>query len=461
MSASLCRWESVFGVILATIVSATVLPGVSGPAGAEESDRQKLMRVINETRQAARQASDPLEAYTVLASAFKRAESDAARNAIGQIYATLLAELGRYRDAAKIFPFGPGDGRGGEPPARSGGCGWQVVSAAEVIAERAAGFDVVMVNEAHHVARTRWLTYLLLAPLRELGYTHLAMEALSDEDEDLAERGFAVAESGHYIREPVFAELVREALRLGYALVAYEPDSPDDDEASRQNPQQRRETGQAENLAAVLEKDPDARMLVHAGYAHIFRDQELFGARPMIDEFERITGLSTLAVDQTNTLAGDDPDKPGKHFDAALGAIDAPGRDGTPLLTVPSVLRDADGSLWSLRPDNFDISVLVPRGEAPGRGSQWLSLGGRRQAQVLDGEPCRQSFPCLIEARYADESEAAVPADRALLLEPSEEPLLWLMSGCYRIRVFTESGVESMERCFGSQPGADRADSGA
>lgn len=129
-----------------------------------------------------------------------------------------------------------------------------------------------------------------------------------------------------------------------------------------------------------------------------------------------------------------------------------------PSLTVLSVLRDADGSLWSLRPENFDISVLVPSGENPGRGNQWLSLGGSRQAQVLDGEPCHQSYPCLIEGRYADEPDAAVPADRVLRLEASDKPLLWLKPGCYCLRVLTQSGEETKEYCVDSVSGADQAD---
>lgn len=419
---------------------------LSGQSGAEDPGRDELLRMINETRQAARQASNPLEAYSVVASAYERSESDAARNALGQTYAALLAQLGRYNDAAKIFPFGPGDGRGGSHPDCPNKCGWRVEPAAEAIAERGADFRVVMVNEAHHVARTRWLTYLLLEPLREQGYTHLALEALDADDTRLAERGFAVTDSGHYVREPVFAELVREALHLGYVLVAYEPDSPKNDGASRQELQQRRETGQARNLARVFDDVPDARMLVHAGYAHIFRNQKLFGARPMIDEFERITGLFTLAVDQTNTLAGDDPDKPGKHFDTVLEAIDP---DNESSMTEPSALRDADGSLWSLRPDNFDISVLVPRFTGTRSERRWLSLDGRRQAHMLENQPCRQSLPCLIEARYADDPDATVAADRALLRAPSDESVLWLKPGCYRIRIFTGSGQETMDWCVG------------
>ena len=430
-------------VVACAAISAMAL---SGPITAEQPDRDELLRMINETREAARQAANPLEAYRVVASAYERSESDAARNAIGQTYAALLAELGRNRDAAKVFPFGPGDGRGGTHPDCPDRCSWRVEPAAEAIAESAADFRVIMVNEAHHVPRSRWLTYLLLEPLRERGYTHLALEALDAGDTRLAEREFAVTDSGHYVREPVFAELVREALRLGYVLVAYEPDSQDDDGVGRQELQQRRETGQARNLASVFEENSDARLLVHAGYAHIFRNQELFGARPMIDEFERITGLSTLAVDQTNTLAGDDPDKPGKHFDAVLETIDTVDAS---LLTAPSVLRGTDGSFWSLRPNNFDISILVPRFTVTRSESHWLSLGERRQAHALDGQPCGRSIPCLIEARYAEDPKAAVAADRALLRTSSDEPVLWLKPGCYRIRIFTSPGSKTMNRCVG------------
>ena len=47
----------------------------------------------------------------------------------------------------------------------------------------------------------------------------------------------------------------------------------------------------------------------------------------------------------------------------------------------------------------------------------WADLDGLRKAYFVTGDFCQKQFPCLIEARYANEGEDAIPADR-LVLDP-------------------------------------------
>lgn len=69
--------------------------------------------------------------------------------------------------------------------------------------------------------RDRLLTLELLEPLRDRGFTHLALEALWWGD-PINERGYPTDETGYYVNDVVFAELVRTALALGYELIPYE-----------------------------------------------------------------------------------------------------------------------------------------------------------------------------------------------------------------------------------------------
>ncbi|MGZ7352753.1 hypothetical protein ACXWRV_09360, partial [Streptococcus pyogenes] len=64
-----------------------------------------------------------------------------------------------------------------------------------------------------------------------------------------------------YLHEPLYGEIVRQAIHLGYTLVPYDSNAQTIAE---------REAEQASNIyRQVFARDPQARLLVHAGYAHI------------------------------------------------------------------------------------------------------------------------------------------------------------------------------------------------
>ncbi|HEX5755423.1 MAG TPA: hypothetical protein VFY12_03620 [Arenimonas sp.] len=317
--------------------------------------------------------------------------------------------------------------------------------AVDAIVARAASEQVVMINEAHHVARTRWLTLSLLAPLRRQGFTHLALEALYEDGDALQKRGHAQTESGYYLQEPVFAELVREALRLGYQLHRYEyqGDAPE---------QQARETGQAENLHALLRENPKARVLVHAGYAHIYRNDpaSLFGVRTMVEEFERLSGVRALTVEQSYLF--DRPDRDNNHpaYERGWTAWQRDQGEATPR---PFVLLDATGTPWSMKPDVFDISVFLP----VAADGAWRSLDGRHRLRTLPDSLCAGQRPCLLEARHADEPAEALPVDRQWL-ENGEAAALWLPPGCFRLRSISRERAVDDERSICFEPAGKAID---
>ena len=71
-----------------------------------------------------------------------------------------------------------------------------------------------------------------------------------------------------------------------------------------------------------------------------------------------------------------------------------------------------DGSPWSLR-KGYDVSVIFPLEHlTEDQRPAWLALDGLRQAYPVSGDMCRSQYPCMVEARYIDESESAIPADR-------------------------------------------------
>ncbi|GHB93730.1 hypothetical protein [Thermomonas carbonis] len=353
-------------------------------------------------------------------------QDEYARNLSTQMLATHLSFLGRPVDALQSFPYRGSNAPQSDLPVPSD---WMTVPASDWIAVQADAYRVIMVNEAHHAPQTRVLTIALLQRLRAKGYTHLAVEALLNDGTDPMPGGYPVRKSGIYTREPIFAELLREAVRLGYALLPYEPND------QGEQTQQQRESGQARAIAAVLAENPTSKVLVHAGYAHIGEAQEGLpdDARPMAMELATMSGLALLTIDQTSTRSHEagDIDTVGRRL-ATQFAVD-----------VASVLVSIEGdNAWSNRPGLNDASVLLPATPTQVLRPDWLALEGKRQAVAIDLTGCLGHLPCLAEARHADEGDDAIPADQFLMLVAGEAATpLYLAPGRYRLRLLGADGA--------------------
>ncbi|HEV7122024.1 MAG TPA: hypothetical protein VGN24_01190, partial [Rhodanobacter sp.] len=82
--------------------------------------------------------------------------------------------------------------------------------------------------------------------------------------------------------------------------------------------------------------------------------------------------------------------------------------------TAPIVFVSQSGTPWSLRP-GYDVSIWFPPQVIRRGRPTWLSLGGERKPYYVDGDRCNRHVPCLVEARYANEGDDAIPADRVVL----------------------------------------------
>jgi len=356
-------------------------------------------------------------------------------------------ELGLYDQAVFGFPLKNSLPEGLKLPTPAE---WKSADAVDAIATLAAQRRIVMVNEAHHDGHTRQLTLELLPRLRALGFTYFAAEALGENDPGLAKRGYPVRKSGtEYLRDPMYGDIVREAIRLGYTIVPYDNGLTG----------QARETAQAETLyRRVFAKDPHARLFVHAGYAHIDKAPGRLGTwRPMAMQLEALTGLVPLSIDQTDFL------------ETGLDGSDAYHRLARAFPSdKPEVLLDRQtGQPWSARPAAYDVNVILPPTlsiEAFGKykygyrvdyeqaalphvidhnemqRAGWLSLGGTRRPYAIGAALCRGMIPCVVDAYYPGEPDDAIAADRYAFMGSTETTRLYLRPGTYRLRASDSDG---------------------
>ena len=362
--------------------------------------RDQQLDAINKSESIMRRADqerDLLAQYQVLRHAYAADGRPAFRAIFGQYLSWYQSFIGDYKDAERSFSIDqkplPDDAASpiGQP-------GWHPVPALEYIPRLAKQYRVVFLNEAHNIALTRTLTVRLLRPLREEGFNVFAVETLYHSDIDaLNKRGYPVAGSGFYTREPIYAEMVRTALRLGYKVIAYEADAEHTGDA--------REAQQAENLWRVLKNDPNAKLVVNAGYAHIQKKGKFLGAQSMAEHFIADSGMQPLSVEQTILIP---------HLDSAMNHPDYDSIIAALHPAQPIVFVDKDGKPWSLRP-GYDVSVIFPEEQFEYGRPTWASLWGARVPYSVGGSACQRHWPCMVAARYADEGEDAVPADRMVL----------------------------------------------
>jgi len=314
----------------------------------------------------------------------------------GQYLSWYQTYIGDYNAARATFSIAQPTQKDDGPSPSSGG--WQLRPAADVILEMTKDRKAVFFNEAHSAPITRTLTIQLLAKLREQGFNYFAAETLYLTDNDLNKRGYPIPATGFYTNEPLYGEMVRTALQLGFTVVAYDAEN-----AGVGDP---RERAGAENLYnKVFKKDPNARLVVNAGFAHVQKSGKYLGGTSMGEFFHKISGIDPLTIEQTMMIQHARPDQDHPYYLAVTHGQQ---------FKVPSVFVDGSKT-WTLKPNEYDMSVIFPPQESASERPDWLRLGGLRVPYAVAGDVCNTHFPCLVEARYSSEGADSIPADRVVL----------------------------------------------
>ncbi|HJT97188.1 MAG TPA: hypothetical protein VJ696_02650, partial [Rhodanobacteraceae bacterium] len=208
--------------------------------------------------------------------------------------------------------------------------GYTSRSAIDGIAALAHGRKAVFFNEAHNVPLTRTLTVEILARLRADGYNYFAAETVYASDTGLQARGYPVEKSGFYTMEPISGEMVRTALKLGFKVIGYESEKEGNGDV--------REYDQAKNLyERTFKKDPNARVVVNAGYAHIQENGRYLGGQSMAQHFRKMSGIDPLTVEQTMLIEHPPGTENHPYYHAVVDKLKP---------TEPIIFVDKDGKPW-------------------------------------------------------------------------------------------------------------------
>jgi hypothetical protein len=292
----------------------------------------------------------------------------------------------------------------------------------------ANNYRVIMLNEAYNKPLHRAFAYSLLDALYNRGFRYLAMEMLNPmPDQELTKLTY---KTGHFATEPVAGELIRQALDLGFRLVAYE-----DPKANEHTPTER-DSIQALNIARILKQDPEARIFVYAGYGHIAEKSTTPDFIPMGMAFKRMTGIDPLSIDQTDMTEESNFSFGKAFYDAYIEKFP---------LTSPSIPLINDEPVNITGTTLYDLTVVHPRTTYYYARPSWLALSNRRQPVSIKSKN-KDIF--LVQAYYQFESFGTkpgqvVPADQTYFVYGNGTYTLYLRRGLY-ILIFRDMQYKTL-----------------
>ncbi len=321
--------------------------------------------------------------------------------------------------------------------------GDKMLDALDALEAVADSQQVIMINEEHLTPIHRAMTLQLLSRLYKKGFRYFAAETIEEKDSELNKRGYPVQSTGYYTADPVYADVIRTALKSGYKVVPYESidtncQSPADNSDFCTD---KRERGQAQNLYdRILKNDPRAKILVHVGRGHnsetpVFKNFNFMGYY-----FKQLAGIDPFTIDQLPfSERRDSADEyPLYRFLTKNN-----------LLQKPIVFQLPDGSFYNKSAFGRDTVIFHPRMSYENGRATFLKMNGLRKAQKINLKRLKlksrnQTFigkePILIQAFLAGESNDAVPVDQIIIYTNQKIPDLMLPAGNFRIRAMNKSG---------------------
>lgn len=296
---------------------------------------------------------------------------------------------------------------------------YKIVPAINFIVEQANKNKVVIINEAHHNSSHRVFTKSLLQKLYDNGYRNLGLEALGNGkylDSLLNQRKYPIQKTGHYIKDPQFGNLVRDALTIGYNLFAYENMGKGSGKP--------REIEQAKNIQKMIEERPNEKFLIHCGFAHVFEGNYPSWEKAMAGWLTDYTGINPFTINQT------------KYTEKSKSEYNHPLLKSLNL-REPSILLEKNnepymyesGESWT------DIAVFHPNTEYINNRPKWLFENGNKKVQI-ELKEINIPFPVMILAfKKGENINISVPIDIYEIENNSIIPYLALPKGKYEIVV--------------------------
>jgi hypothetical protein len=286
--------------------------------------------------------------------------------------------------------------------------------AKEYIINRSKIEKIIIINEAHHNIRHRVFTTFLLQGLYDNGYRFFGLEALSDTL--INKRKFPILESGYYTKEPQMANLLKEAIKIGFILFQYEVK----DGLNGKN----REIGQAENIAKLVKENPNSKFLIHCGWDHVNEGTpgNKSWEKAMAGRLKEKTNIDPFTIDQVAYS-----EKGDIKFITPYNLLT---NSEKPIIMLNENGKTFNGSEIN---DQTDCRIIHPLTKFINNRPDWLLMNGKRKTYSISISKISE-YPILVFAYRKNEYEQnGIPADLIEIINEQDKTNLILEKGIYKI----------------------------
>ena len=279
----------------------------------------------------------------------------------------------------------------------------------EVIQEQ----RLVFINDSPLHPQTRIFTKEALQVFAAKGFTHLAIESFTNNNERIDRIGHPTINMGSYTDEPLFGDLIREAINMGFTITSFNPTSAEISKAK--NIVQKKMNmsakdyklmhnavnwSKAMNLNRQFSRDKASKYLVITNEKQIYK-KEKNGVRSMAVWFQNITGTMPYTIDQV-IMNEQCPDTEHPLYKFAN-------------VNYPAILKKYSQvykAPLDEEPDMYDVQIFHPRTQFVQNRPTWMKQGDLRVAHQINADQYQMTYPLLVIAYAPDEDiEIATPLD--------------------------------------------------
>lgn len=293
------------------------------------------------------------------------------------------------------------------------------IDAKELILKIAKTERIIIINEAHQQPYHRVFTTSLLHDLYKSGFKYFGAETIFNNDLTVKEiqlKKYPTLTSGYFLPDPLYANLIREAIKEGFEVFAYESTRLGKDDSGGVN---LREIEQAKNIKKILDKDPNAKILIHCGWDHIVETPYRGWGKAMAGRLYEYTGINPFTIDQTKLTECSTREYQNPYWNF----LD---------LDYYAMFLDSNGLIFNGPPgySRYDARVYHPKTKWVNGRPHWL-FENNRTAYFIK-EKLVVTFPCLIFAfisKEKEETDLAIPFDIIELKSPNDKKALSLIKG--------------------------------
>ena len=307
-------------------------------------------------------------------------------------------------------------------------------SAKSYVIDKAKDSPCIFLNDSKFHPQTRIFCKSLLQDLYNQGYRHIGIEAFTNKTE--IQRGITCPSinSGKFTDEPLFGDMIREALKIGFKLFSFQPTNAEIAKAKnivrKNNPNASGKDlampasnwSKAMNINRYIKAHPNEKFLIYTNENQV-SEKDIFGFNTLVQWFKKITSIDPFTVEQAlmNEACPVNEHKFYKYAQVSEPSIFL--KYKTPFIAERNEVESP-----------YDIQVFHPRTQYIQNRPDWLRMKGNRKPYKVNPDQYEMNYPLLAYAiKKGEDPQIAVPMDIVEFESNRIEMPLLLPPGSYQL----------------------------